>query len=315
MEAEMKLFVLFAVIVLLTGCLAGEGRVEIQSQPDLHKVNILVDGNLFTSYCYGPEFGDKPILYPLLSLEGQMVNRKYPMGGGLPGESDDHPHHESVFFTYGEVNGYDFWSGPPEVRIVHRKITRNESGETGLLHLKLEWLGPDNEVVLYEEKKLTFGGSADSRWVDQLSILTAAQEAVDFGDTKEGMFAIRVADELREKGGTGRYLNAYGWETAKEVWGKRAPWVALLGKLNDEELTLAIFDHPTTENHPSYWHARDYGLFSVNPLGRKDFLGNVEPRTRTLPPGESFQFRYRIVVYSGKQTKRRLDEDYWNYIK
>jgi Cu/Ag efflux pump CusA len=47
MEAEMKLFVVFTVIVLLTGCLAGEDRVEIQSQPDLHKVSILVDGNLF----------------------------------------------------------------------------------------------------------------------------------------------------------------------------------------------------------------------------------------------------------------------------
>ena len=33
-------------------------------------------------------------------------------------------------------------------------------------------------------------------------------------------------------------------------------------------MTIAIFDHPGNVNYPTYWHARGYGLFAANPLGR-----------------------------------------------
>ena len=53
--------------------------------------------------------------------------------------------------------------------------------------------------------------------------LTALNRPITFGDSKEGMFAIRVASPLQEEGGTAYYLNAYGQKNSSEVWGKRAP--------------------------------------------------------------------------------------------
>ena len=48
--------------------------------------------------------------------------------------------------------------------------------------------------------------------------------------------------------------------------------------------TIAIIDHPGNPNYPTYWHARDYGLFAVNPLGAP----SVRPQTTSLElhPGE-----------------------------
>ena len=36
-------------------------------------------------------------------------------------------------------------------------------------------------------------------------------------------------------------------------------------------VTIAIFDHPGNPGYPTYWHARGYGLFAANPLGRHIF--------------------------------------------
>jgi hypothetical protein len=91
--------------------------------------------------------------------------------------------------------------------------------------------------------------------------------------------------------------------------------VALSGQVEGHHVTVAIFGHPTSENHPSYWHARAYGLFSVNPFGRKDFVPDREPLNRRLAAYESFHFRYKVMVYEGRVGKERIDEDYWEYVK
>jgi hypothetical protein len=316
MKIKMTTYLIAAFLVLLISQQGyGQVDVELRKVDDQHKVDVFVGGSFFTSYCYGPEFSRKPVFYPIRMPSGKMVNRGYPMLTDVPGEAHDHPHHESLSFTYGDVNGLDFWSNNSAVKIVHDKFFRLKGGKTGFLEARLDWVTSENQLLLQEIKKVSFGGTSDSRWMDHEMTLTAAGSPVVFGDTKEGAFALRVAAGLKEKGGTGRYINAYGWETAAEVWGKRAPWVAIRGTVGDEEVTVAIFDHPTTVNYPSFWHARDYGLFSANSLGRKDYIGSDDAVTRTLEPGESYHFRYRVVVYQGIASKKRLDDDYWEYVK
>jgi hypothetical protein len=199
--------------------------------------------------------------------------------------------------------------------MVHRAVLEHSGGLAGRLSVLIDWLDQDGRVSVQEIKRVTFGGASDVHWMDHDIRLTALGEPRSFDDTKEGMFAIRVADELREDEGTGRYINAYGWETADRIWGRRAPWVALRGTVAGDNVTVAIFDHPSSENHPSYWHARAYGLFSINPFGRKDFVKGARPDNRRLEPNQSFHFRHRVQVYDGKVSKERLDQDYWDYVK
>jgi len=311
-----RIFVLLAAAGLLvfSGALAGP-RVELKSDPSGDLVEIWIDGEHFTSYRYGEEFTRKPVFYPVMSPDGVMVNRELPQVRPEVSAEQDHPHHESLFMGYGDVDGYDFWSNRNGERILHRAIVNQENGEEGLLEILLDWCDPDGEVLVREIRRVAFGGSDGCLWMDHDITLNAGSHSRVFMDTKEGMFAIRLADELREEGGNGSYINAYGWESAANVWGKRCPWVALRGSVAGNDVTVAIFDHPSTENFPSYWHARDYGLFSVNPFGRKDFVRDAAPLAKKLEAYESFHFRYRLLVYSGKVSKDRLDRDYWDWTK
>ena len=158
------------------------------------------------------------------------------------------------------------------------------------------------------------GGVSDVFWMDHDITLTAPNVEVKMGDTKEGAFAIRLNDTLKEAGGSGRYINAEGLETAANVWGKTSPWVAIRGVVKEaageKDVTVAIYAHPSGLNSPPYWHARDYGLFSANPFGRKGYDPKAPERITTLAKGESLRLRFRMAVYSAKVEKARLDQDF-----
>src|SRR5690606_21057076 len=77
------------------------------------RIDILLDGKLFTSYIY-PDDIKKPALYPLLTADGAPVTRGWPLNP-RPGERVDHPHHVGMWFNYGDVNGLDFWNNSPNI--------------------------------------------------------------------------------------------------------------------------------------------------------------------------------------------------------
>src|SRR5436309_57659 len=74
-------------------------------------VEVTVGGQLFTRYIFAG--GPKPYLYPLIGPTGKPVTRGFPMEK-RERESNDHPHHRSLWFTHGSVNGVDFWSEDPK---------------------------------------------------------------------------------------------------------------------------------------------------------------------------------------------------------
>lgn len=291
-------------------------KSEIKLVKSDNQIDVMVDGELFTSYVFKPDLV-KPVLFPINSPLGTMITRGFPFITNIEGESQDHPHHTGLFFTYDKVNDVGYWNvKTPPPQIVHKEIVEMVDGtDTAKLATRCEWTAEGGEVQLEELRTMVFGYGPKERSVDITITLTAKDKEILFADTKEGMFGIRVAPWLKEKGGTGEYLNAQGLKTAENVWGKRSEWVALIGNKGEEELTLAIFDHPKSVNHPAYWHARNYGLFAANPLGQWKFmhdreLENPEHLNFTLKPGESAVFKYKVLIYSGKLNKEELDERY-----
>ena len=297
---------------------ASSNRLIAQAELVLHsdesRLDIVVRGQPFTSYHFGPG-RSKPILFPVRAPGGRIVNRLFPLQEKAPDEEVDHPHQESLWFTYGDVEGLDFWSGRDGVRIRQRSILEMRNGRTGVLKVLLDWVDSEGHAVLQEIRRLEFGGSQDSFWLDHRSDLLARERSVKIGETKEGMFGIRVAGAFREDRGQSVYLDAFGRHREESIWGTRVPWVALQGELSEEPLTIAIFDHPSTFNHPSYWHARAYGLFAANPLGRKDFVEGSVAVGFEIRVGERLRFRYRLTVYSAEVKKARLDSEYQTYIR
>ena len=318
------------------GCNSGQKVNFVKGDK---KIDVMIGQKHFTSYLYGGEpykvlegadkkdkgFLAKPVLFPVYTPSGIMVNRGYPLMK-VEGESPDHPHHVGVFFTYGsegEINGEDFWdntSAPPEIK--HIKVTEMTGGaRNGTLSTRSQWIGKTGKVLLEENRDMVFYAQKDEYVIDFTIYLTAQDEKVVFGDTKEGMFAIRVAPWLEEKG-TGRYLSSDGNDSpvGENIWGKRARWVRLQGEKDGKIVGIAILNHPKSVNYPTYWHARDYGLFAANPLGQLAFqkgrkLENPQPFNFTLQPGQSGLFKFRLIIYEGPRTKEQLDRQFKDYTK
>ncbi|MBV8552583.1 MAG: PmoA family protein [Acidobacteriaceae bacterium] len=299
----------FAFICLLaTLPFVSKAQVDLKADGNDH-VSVTISGQPFSDFYTGPAYA-KPFLAPLRSADGLIVSRRFPMEM-VAGESRDHPHHRGLWIGYGDVSGINFWEndpnsstskGNPAVKgtIVLRNLDAVEPGTRfGRIVATFGWEAPGSEEILEERRTMTFFADRDVRRIDIEAVLTAKEEA-EFGDTKEGFFALSVADGLAGKNG-GIIRNSAGLEGEKNVWGKRADWVDYSGAVDGRKVGITIYDDPRNYHHPPRWHVRDYGLFAANPFGAKDF----DPRSNDragydLHPGESLSFRYRVIIHSGE---------------
>jgi hypothetical protein len=320
----------------------GDAAAQVQLVRDdgRQQVDVLVDGKPFTSYVH-PASLSKPVLFPLRTAGGNHVTRGFPLEP-QPGERVDHPHQVGLWFNYGDVAGFDFWNNSDAIAaddrhemgtVVHRAITAMQDGEAeGRLEADLEWLGGDGEALLAEHVRFAFKGGPGWRSVDRVATLRPVAGRVPMPDNKEGMLGLRVARALEmpskqpevftdskgrpaaikvldNTGVTGRYFTSEG-RTGEEVWGTRARWCALAGRLGDERVTVAILDHPLNPGFPTYWHARGYGLFAANPLGQKALSGGRETLGFAIEAGSTATFRYRILILSETATPDRIEAAY-----
>ncbi len=303
-------------------------KIDLKVNDAEKKVDVMIDGKLFTSYIY-PDNIMKPVLWPVNSAGGNMLTRSFPLIS-KEGDRTDHPHHVGVWLNYGDVNGLDFWNNSeaisPERKdrygsIYHQSIEKAKSGKgSAELTTRSLWKAPDNTSMLEDVTSFQFITDGNTRIIDRTTTLTALVDKVKFTDNKEGMFAIRVSRELElpsekptnlvdshgkvtrvEKMDNtyvkGNYRSSEGIE-GKEVWGTRGRWMKLGSEINGEDVALVIIDHPKNPGYPTYWHARDYGLFAANTLGQKIFSEGANELNFTLKKGETATFRYRLVVAS-----------------
>ncbi len=75
-------------------------------------------------------------------------------------------------------------------------------------------------------------------------------------------------------------------------------------------MTIAILDHPDNVGYPTYWHARDYGLFAANPLGQKDLSQGKDTLNFNLYAGGQVTFRHRIAIFDGAVEDEVVEEEW-----
>ncbi len=287
----------------------GSGQIDLKPEGD----NLLVStgGKPFT--VYRTDAGPKPFYFPIYGPTGVPHTRSYPMND-VAGEDRDHPHQRSMWFTHGKVNGVDFWSEGKNHGFIKETSRKTVAGGSsiGLIRTTDEWLGPDGKKVCDDVRVVRFFDTSKTRIIDFDIRLTATAGDLTFGDTKEGMFGLRVAssmDVVRKKGG--KITNAEGLVDDK-AWGKPSAWVDYTGPVQDQTVGIAILNHPSSFRYPTTWHVRTYGLFAANPFGWHDF-GKGTSGEYVLPSGHSVDFRYRVILHTGDTAGAHLETAFQAY--
>jgi hypothetical protein len=283
-------------------------------------------GEVVTAYQTGTDL-PKPFFYPLIGPTGENVTRHWPMKEGHADEETDHPHHRSVWFGLGSVNGLDFWHEPGSKgkegtkygRTVHtglNGIQMKGAEKAIILKTTTDWVADaGGEKICRDRRTIRLERRDDGGLVlDFTLVLEASEGDVTIGDSEECALAVRVMPTLQLEGqvAKGGMQNSEG-VTGREVWGKRAKWVGYDGvDSQGRELGIAMFDHPSSFRHPSWWHARHYGLFAVNPFGE----GHFDPAAakgagdHTIKHGDSLTLRYRVLVHPGKTDAEKLGAEF-----
>lgn len=309
--------------------------VQVVTNEAQNRVDITIDGKPFTSYIW-PTTLKKPVLYPIVDADGLTLTRNFPPKAG---ERSDHPHHVGLWFNYSNVNGFDFWNNSDAIKPENRgkmgsinlkKIVSAKSGaKRGELVTESTWVTGAGEPVIDETTRFVFSTIGNARVIDRIATLHALDRVV-FHDDKDGFLGLRVARWLESLTATGGvFVDAHGVETkvsgaspdasgtyltsegakGDAAWGTRGRWCTLSGHTGDHTATIAIFDNPKNPNYPTYWHARGYGLFAANPLGRTGFEPKQPALNYTLEKGQTATFRYRIIFYTGAVTPEQLNKE------
>ena len=300
-------------------------NVEFKRAP--YRINVLIGGKLFTTYYFDPGVA-KPYFQPLRSAQGTIVTRDFPNGDKVPSDHlrdpDLEPHQRPMDFGHGNVDGIDFWGEAAFPRwsddsvfgrTVFRKLEEIRPGpESGTLRADFNLVGPRGRVIAEETQAYTFRGDRQSRIVDcEFVILANHGSAVTLGDTKEGTFEIRLAKTLNSP--PAQMVNSLGAQGEKEIWGKRADWVDYDGTVDGERVGVAIFDDPHSFRHPTYWHARAYGLFAANPFGIREFTRDPNrDGSWTIPQDHALSFRYRVLIHHGNYVQAGVARAYAEYV-
>lgn len=301
------------VAVLQPADAAPSGGVHLEDTGT--QILVSVNGEPFTRYRYAGVH--RPYYWPVHAPGGVPVTRAWPMDENSPNEVRDHPHHRSLYHAYGDVNGVDNWSDEPgHGCTVHCSTDELTSGPVfGRIATTSHWTTPDSVPLLRQTSRVTiWRGDALRRIMDFDLRLTALEQDIHFGDTKEGgLLTVRMATSLDVDHG-GRIENSYGGINEAETWGRAAHWCDYHGLLDGQRTGICVMDHPDSFRYPTYWHVRNYGLMAANPFALAAYTGGRKQGSHLLRAGETLHFRYRVVVHLGDTREAGIAAQYHNFV-
>jgi hypothetical protein len=334
----MKKLLVPIALLLLAGAAAraadSGSNVKLTQLAD--RVRVEIGGKLFTEYVFS-DGASRPYCYPVLAPDGTGLTRDFPQkdtpvatAAAPNGEEHDHPWHRSIWFAHSMVNGVDFWNegkgdvgrSPAEKgRTVNDGDIEIKSGKVGTLHARNKLVAPGGRLIATDERTLRFHAGPDGRFIDyEITVHALPDKPLIFGDNKDGTMATRLAQWMtmphKNIGGSGHIVTAKGDRDA-DAWGKRADWCDYHAEHEGKTYGVAIFDHPQNLRHPTWWMARDYGLFGANPFGwhdyEKEFKDEPHKGDYTVPAGGKLTLRYRLYFHFGDEQGAKLAERYAEY--
>lgn len=206
----------------------------------LTKISIYIDQTLFTEFLYSDTLY-KQVLYPIYTASGTEITRGYPARPKAD-ERTDHPHQMGLWFSFGDINGLDFWNNSNRIPLdkkEHYGIIRftgikNINEKESKFTVEANWTNHNGYILLKEKTTYAFTGKPHERGIQRTTTLTAFNDSIFITENKEGLLGMRL-DRNLEADISGIYQNKEG-DTGNDVWGKRSAWVVLNGKIKDEKI-------------------------------------------------------------------------------
>jgi hypothetical protein len=280
------------------------------------QIRVLIVGRPLTTFHYEEKW-DKPFLYPLRTASGMVISRGYPIEP-REGEEQDHDWHRGIWYGHGDVNGHDFWRelGRDKTGIIVPISAPAYQANAGAATLTAE-LGlqtAQQEIIGTIREEFAFSQADTLRAIDATILIRADKgQALRLGDTEDGGFGMRLADEFRQDRGA-TLLNSEGQKDTENIWGKPAKWIDYSTTMEGKQVGVAMFDHPSNLRHPTRWHARAYGLCAANPFALADFTGHESnDGSYTVKQGDTLTLRYRVIIHEGKTTPEQIEQLYGQF--
>ena len=260
----------------------------------------------------------RPYFHPVCLTDGAELTWHRP---------PDHPWHYGLWFSWKYINGLNYWEedrktglseGRTEIKNVNVKVTTN-SDHSAAITMQLSYHPPGKPEVLAESCHIRIGKpDEDGRYrIDWSSRFTAGAVDVLLDRTpipgeKDGQswggyagLSVRVSKNV-----TGWYLADSEGRKDLQAHGKKARWMNFGGlAAQGKEFSIALFDHPDNLRHPSPGFVImdpkvPFGYFSPALLFNKPY---------TLPAGESFSLKYRVLIHPGRAEKSLLEAEWKSF--
>jgi len=218
----------------------------------------------------------------------------------------DHPHHKGIWTSVDEVNGIKFWNEDGQIQLKTTEIVTAE-GNPAVFKQVSHWLDDDGNPLVEESTTVEIFANRLMRFDITFK---AVAETVEFHDTKEGMFAIRLTNSMREQTANGPVTNATGSSGTKALWGRTSPWIDYCGPIDENTFGVTIMDHPDNPRASRY-HVRNYGLFGINPFGQEAYTNgrsNLPSNPLHLKQGETSRYRFGLFVHADELKPTAINE-------
>ncbi|WP_307865839.1 PmoA family protein [Streptomyces smyrnaeus] len=273
-------------------------------------------GSELMAYVYAPDpdpfESRKPYAHPLRTLGGRTVTGYRP---------NDHRWHKGLQMTASHLSGQNFWGGNSYVHGEGYLPLRDRVGSMRHDGFDAFEVG---DAALHFTERLTWVENGGAEWASETRSV-----ALHSVDTEAGAYALDWSIELtntrdeplhfgsptthgREMAGYtglhwrgpraftgGQVLVRGGPSTDEAMMGQSAadhPWLGFVGEHDDVDGHATVVFAHAPENaeavHPSHWFVRSEPTPTV--AFSWAFFEEFE-----LPPGDSFRYRYRVLIADG----------------
>ena len=320
------------VCLLTAGALPAAAQApapEVTLTPLGDRVRVEIGGQPFTEYIYG-NGASRSYCFPILAADGTPLTRNFPMRK-VAGEETDHP---------GAAPSISPQRGRRR-RFLERRRGDNGAAPANKGHTVVE--GPVETssgpvgVITCTTAGWTMTACRSAPTIGPSGFTPAPPAASSISRSpctrrrtaaadrrRQGWHHGRAAGRMADHGpqDQGRPRRRHRRRRHREGrpgspgLGKRADWANYHAEHGGRTYGVAIFDHPDDLRHPTWWMARDYGLFGANPFGEHDYEeppGPAAPGDYTIPAGGSLTLRYRFYFHLGDEQAADVAGNYAEY--